>query len=57
MYVGYGIPKGGDPYVPIGPAAISMDPEDPEEMPEPNPQKLPDPVPAAQAENAKEPEA
>ena len=45
--MGYGLCRGGDPYVPIGPPALSADPEDLDEMPEPNPQKLPDPVPAA----------
>eukprot|EP00830_Metopus_es_P004108 TRINITY_DN137_c0_g1_i1.p1 TRINITY_DN137_c0_g1~~TRINITY_DN137_c0_g1_i1.p1 ORF type:complete len:482 (-),score=119.79 TRINITY_DN137_c0_g1_i1:21-1466(-) len=44
LYVGYGIKNAGDPFVPIGPAAMGVDQEDPEEAPEPNPQKLPDPV-------------
>lgn len=54
IYIGYGIPRGGDPYVPIGPPMILGEPEDLDEMPEPNPDKEPEP-PAP--ENAENPEA
>ncbi len=46
IYIGYGVPRGGEPYVPIGPSTILGEPEDLDEMPEPNPQKLPEQPPA-----------
>jgi len=57
IYIGYGQPRAGDSFNPIGPPTILAEPEDLDEMPEPNPAKAPEPAPAAPAENAENAEA
>lgn len=56
LYIGYGIQRGGDAFMPIGPPAVIGDPEDPNEQPEPNPLKMPEKIEEKKEEAKENPE-